>query len=149
MSMKKIISKIFSLLLLSALLTGCSNEEETTPVELRLDKKVVHIHSCSSQECEHEAIYSDVIRIADGEGDYRIESESEFLWYNSSMIEMYPSEYKVADVLKFTVESNEIKIEYISDDTSIPVWKAKFIVYDKNGNYACFTVEDPFMVTWI
>lgn len=147
--MKKIISKIFSLLLLSALLTGCSKEEETTPVELHLDKKVARIHACSSQDCEHKAIYSDVIRIADGEGDYRIESESEFLWYNSPTIEMYPSEYKVADVLKFTVEGKEIKIEYISDDTSIPIWKAKFVVYDKSGNHACFTVEDPFTVTWI
>lgn len=36
MKTKKII--IFSLLLLSALLTGCNSDEEPTPVKLHLDK---------------------------------------------------------------------------------------------------------------
>lgn len=138
---------MFSLLLLSALLAGCNSDEEPSPVELHLDKNEARIHACFSQDCKRKAVYSDVIRIFDGEGDYRIESQSEVLWYSSPYIEMYPSEYKVADVLKLTIEGDEIKIEYI--DTSIPVWKAKFTIYDKNGNYADFTVTDPFIVTWI
>lgn len=50
----------------------------------------------------------------------------------------------MTDVLKLTVEGNDIKIEYISDDTSIFVENIKFTVYDKNGNYADFTMDDPF-----
>lgn len=88
-----------------------------------------------------------MIRIFDGESDYRIESGSEVLWYTSPFIEIYPSKYKVTDVLKLTAEGDEIKIEYI--DASIPVEGAKFTIYDKNGNYADFTVKDPFIVKWM
>lgn len=85
-----------------------------------------------------------MIRIFDGESNYRIESESEVLWCTSPFIEIYSSKYKVTDVLKLTVEGDEIKIEYI--DTSTPVEEAKFTIYDKNGNYADFTVKDLFIV---
>lgn len=77
---------MFGLLFLSALLAGCSSDEGPTPVELRLSKKVALIHPCLSEDCEHKAIYSDVIRIFDGEGDYRVESEREDL---GSLLQKY------------------------------------------------------------
>lgn len=142
--------KNFYLILISMLMAGCNNnfeEEIQTPVELHLDKEVAYIHACQSKDCEYEAINIAVIKIRDGVGDYWIESESEYLWYSSPMIEMYPSEYKVTDVLKLSIEGKEIKIEYLSRD--IPVWNARFTIYDRDGNYAKFTVTDPQIVTWI
>lgn len=67
-----------------------------------------------------------MIRIFDGESNYRIESESEILWYTSPFIEIYSSKYKVTDVLKLTVEGEEIKIEYI--DTSTP-WRKQSLPF--------------------
>lgn len=138
---------LISLLFLLVILAGCSKEEpEIIPVELHLERDVLEVHACHSENCKVPARLTDKIRIFNGEGEYRIESKSEYLIYQSPSGN-YESKYKVADVLKVTVEGKQIIVEYISPD--IKVEFVYFTIYDEKGNYANFRVIDSIWYTLV
>ena len=135
--------KIFLLLLIPLFAASCSNEisepEKSEPekIELLLSKKNSELHSCDNPDCEHIQKTRDTILVLNGEGNYRVIPEHEYMGNGPYLV-------PTSDVLDIRVKQDTIFIEHLIPDVR-PVGKA-FWVYDKENNRGLFWVTDPGMI---
>lgn len=137
------------LLLLPLFAISCNNielddvkqeeKELLGKTELEFSKAPILVHSCDIPECELSNNTSDTILVLNGEGDYRIVPEREYILYYCITGEEVRA--KTLDVLDMRVNQDTIFLEYLRPDIhvrSIPFW-----VYDKENNRGKFYVSDP------
>lgn len=123
------------LLLIPLFSASCSNEiSEPEKIELLLSKKNSRLHLCNNPDCEHIQKTRDTILVLNGEGDYRVIPEYEYM-------DNYSYQVPTSDVLDIRVKQDTIFIEYLMPDVHL-VSKA-FWVYDKENNRGQFWATDP------
>lgn len=144
-----------SLLLLAVLLAACSkegNEEDPVgPYELSVYPPEAGFHAADfGYPDADESIFSDTLFIKGGTPPYRIEPVKEIMGIGKE------DDAKVMDVFDFTVRSVSIpreadqlivrfvyhKVNPDFDLRSTVFFPVEFILYDKNGGYAKFEIQN-------